>query len=347
MKKNSHMKLLVRVCVVFAALFIYTGTLLAVAFPFREFEEGDPVPDVTLKPLETGPPVTFSGLRGKPFIAVFWGADLPEKIKHSATILAELEELGPFLNERGVQRLSVNVQNDERAAIDEVRRKSGSSMDVYLDENKKAYGTLGIFVMPTVLLVDAQGKVAAGMGYSHDLRDRLKGAVQIMLGEKTAAQVEAELRPEMTEASDEEKASRRHFDFGMVMLKRGQTDGAIREFARVIEIAPDMAEAHLQLGCLYLARDDLENAEKAIAKALELDPESPQGKICHAELLRLKGDLNQAAELLKAVMAAHPDRYDASYGLGRVLEDLGQAKEAVEAYKDAYLKIRAHSVKDR
>lgn len=348
MKTNRHLKLTIRILIVLLVLFFNINTLLAIAFPFREFAEGDPVPDVTLKSFQAGQPaITFSGLKGKPFIAVFWGADLPEKVEHSAKVLEELESLAPFLKKRNVQRLSVNVQNDSAAAINEVLTKSKSTMEVYQDDNQKAYATLGIFVMPTVLLVDKDGKVAAGMGYSRDLVDRLKGSVEIMLGEKTAAQVAAELRPEMKVVSDKEKTSRRHFDFGMVMMARGQLDAAIREFGKAVEVDPAMSEAHLQLGCLYLGNNDLVQAEKYINKALETDPESVHGKVCRGELLRLKGELDTAAKELQAVIASHPEKYDAYYYLGRVLEDQKKDREAMDMYKQGYKTILLHSLEDK
>ncbi|HER62857.1 MAG TPA: tetratricopeptide repeat protein [Desulfobacteraceae bacterium] len=198
--------------------------------------------------------------------------------------------------------------------------------------------------MPTVLLVDKNGSVAAGMGYSRDLVDRLKGAVEIMVGEKTAEQVAAELRPEMREASDKEKSSRRHYDFGMVMLKRGQVDAAVREFTKAIEVDPDMSEAHLQLGCLYLGRNEPENAEKAINRALEADPDSVKGKVCRGELLRLKGRQDEAAREFQEVITLHPDTYAAYYYLARVFEDQKQDRKAMDMYKKAYKAVLKHSV---
>ena len=221
---GHKIKSFVRIIVVLSVLFLNINVLMAVAFPFREFDEGDPVPDVTLNGFEKDQqPVSFSGLKGNPFVAVFWGADLPEKFERSVQILEEVGTLSPFLEERHVRLISVNVQGDDFATIQEVVTKSKSSIKVYLDQDKKAYGTLGIFVMPTILLVDKNGNVVVGMGYSRDVVDKLQGAVKIMLGEKTSGQVQAELRPAMKEASDEEKASRRHMNFGLVMLMSGAT----------------------------------------------------------------------------------------------------------------------------
>lgn len=345
MINNSKTFTAVAVVVFLSVFFLNISTLMAEAFPFRGFNEDDPVPDVTLRGYQdAGKSVTFSSLQGKPFIAIFWGADLPEKREHAANVLKEVHSLFDFLKERNVQLLSVNAQGDDDANIDEVIRKSGSDIDVYVDPGQKAYATLGIFVMPTVLVVDKDGKASAALGYSHDLQERLKGAVEIMLGEKTPEQVEAELRPEMKEASDQQKGSRRHFDFGMVMLKRGQIDAAIREFAKAVEIDPTMSVAQLQLGCLYLDKNELENAEQAIEKAIAEDPDLLRARICRGELKRQKGMLDDAVQELKNVLAKEPNNFEALYYLGRVYEDQKLAREAAEAYRKAYTLVLKHSV---
>ncbi len=335
--------------IVFLAILIFNiSTLLAVAFPFREFAQGDPVPDVTLRGYsDANRTVTFSGMKGKPFVAVFWGADLPEKIEHSARVLREIEALTPFLRERNIQLLSVNAQEDDPANIDKVIKLAASRMDVFVDPGRKAYAALGLFVMPTVLLVDANGKVAAGMGYSRDLVDRLKGAVEVMRGEKTAAQVEAELHPEMKETSEQDKAGRRHYDFGMVMLKRGQVDAAIREFDKAVAIDPAMSEAQQELGCLYLEKDELDRASVSIDKAIAADPDLKRARICRGELMRRLGKPEEAARELKGVLAVVPDDFEALYYLARVYEDRKQMKEAAETYRQAYLLIVKYTARER
>ncbi len=341
----DNLKLAVRVVLVFLVIFLNTTTLMAVAFPFREFEEGDPVPDVTLKGFQdAGRTVTFSKLKGKPFVAVFWGADMPEKVKRSAQLLSEMESLMPFLKERQIRLLSVNVLEDDPATIEQVVTRSKSTMQVYLDQDRKAYATLGLFVMPTILLVDKNGNVAAGMGYSHDMIDRLRGSVEIMLGEKTPEQVQAELRPEMIEKTKEEKASLRHLGYGLTMLKRGQLETAIRELARAVEIDPNLTRAHVQLACIYLEKDQLEEAEKSIVKALAAQPDSLQALICRGELKRKKGLLDEAVKDLKDVLKKHPDNYTALYPLARTYVDQKKFKEAVAAFKKAYHEILKFSV---
>lgn len=330
--------------IVLALVVSSISTLQAEAFPFREFEDGDPVPDVTLRNYaDFRKTLSFSDLKGSGFVAVFWGADLPEKIEHSATVLREVESLAPFLQERNIRYLSVNAQDDDAANIDRVLKLADSRAEVFLDAENKAYAALGLFVLPSVLLVDRDGRAAAGLGYSRDLKERLRGAIEIMLGEKTPEQVEAELRPEMREATAEEKASRRHMDFGLVMLKRGQPDAALRELTRAVEIDPALTMVHLQLGCIYLGQDRLDLAEDSIAKAPESDPASPIAH-CRGELMRRKGQLAEAEQELKSIVDANPANYNAVYTLGKVHEDRERFEDAANAYKKAYELVVPHSV---
>lgn len=332
-----RIKFVVRILVVLSVVFLNINILMAVAFPFREFDEGDPVPDVTLNGFEKEQqPVSFSGMKGTPFVAVFWGADLPEKFDRSVQILEEIGSLTPFLKERQVKLISVNVQGDDATTIQGVVNKSKSEISVYLDQDRKAYGKLGIFVMPTVLLVDKNGNVAAGMGYSRDLVDRLKGAVEIMLGEKTPEQVQAELRPEMIEASDEEKATRRHLDYGLVMVKRGQLEIAIRELNKAVEIDPELTRAHIELGCIFLKADRLDEAETSINKALAVEPDLLRAQICRGELKRKKGLFDEAVKELQTIIAANPSNPDAQYVIGKTFQDMKKDKEAMDAFKKAY-----------
>lgn len=347
MSKKHYCKLLVRVLIILPIVFLHIKTFAVSAFPFRAIKQGDSVPNVTLTPMnDEQQEISFSQLKGKPFIVVFWGADLPEKVEHSAKILAGIEGLTSFLDKRNIQRISVNAQNDTQEAVKEVETKSKSTLSTYLDKNQHAYAQLGLFVMPCVLLVNQDGIVVDGMGYSRDMIDRLKGSIEIMLGEKTAEQVAAELRPEMKESTAEEKAVKRHYGYGEVMVKRGQFDAAIREFEKVLEIDPNMKDAHLQLGNLYLASGDIANAETNINKVLEIEPGSIFGQIYKGELLRYKKQYNEANQLLQKVVDAHPDNYKANYYLGRVREDEKKSKEAMDSYKKAYKSIVEYSVRE-
>ncbi|MDW7772586.1 MAG: tetratricopeptide repeat protein [Desulfobulbaceae bacterium] len=335
------MKLLSRTFLLLILFIFNTSTLMAVAFPFREFDVGDQVPEVELKDFkDAGRKVSFSDLRGRPFVAVFWGADIEEKMNHSALTLQGIETLSSFLQARQIRVLSVNVMGDHASVIEQVTGQAGSNVDVYVDQDGKAYASLGLFVMPTVLLVDKDGKAAAGLGYSRDIVDRLRGEIEIMLNEKSREQVMAELRPEMKELSEKEKAGSRHMNFALVMRKRGQPEIAVRELKKAIEANPELAEAYVELGCIYLEKGELDEAEKAFDNALENGGNSLRARVCKARLLREKGLAAEAVRELLVILQEHPDAYDALYTLGLSYEDLDKMQEAMASYRKAYRSIQ-------
>src|SRR5512134_3690427 len=68
---------------------------------------------------------------------------------------------------------------------------------------------------------------------------------------------------------------RQHVEAGMKAKSAGDLDGAIREFSRVVELAPEMAAAHVNLGAVYLAKRDYTAAVRPLRRSLELNPDLP------------------------------------------------------------------------
>lgn len=280
----------------------FFGTSEAVSFPFRGVAPGDAIPAATLLDYKTRRDISLDGFKGQPLVVIFWGANIPTKRRRSLETLRDVERLKAFFEEHDVAALAINVQGDASEVIRDIIGEAGATFPMYLDTSRHAYNAFGIFVMPAILLVDRNGQVAAGMGYSRDLLTRLRAEVEILLGEKTRAQAEETLRLKMVEKSDEEKAARRHLNMGLVMIERGMPDHAIREFQEALKRNTNMGRAHFELGCLYVQEGRLEEAEQELQAGLELEPESLGGQLCAARLKALKGDLDEAVRDLKGLM---------------------------------------------
>jgi len=59
---------------------------------------------------------------------------------------------------------------------------------------------------------------------------------------------------------------------GIVRFSKGDTDGALAEFNKAIELSPQMAEAHLNRGKARRAKGDLDGAIEDYEQAIGLDP---------------------------------------------------------------------------
>ena len=333
---KSKMILAARVLVVLGAFFALSGLSVASSFPFREVELGDMVPDTTLSAYKGQETVSFVSLRGRPFVVLFWGADIDAKKRRSVEALNAFQKLQPFLHERNIPVLSVNAQGDSSAIIDEVVGQTKGDIPVYVDSEQTLYGKLGIYVMPAFLLVGADGKVAAGMGYSKDLGEQFRGEVEILLGEKSREQVELELNPPVVETSAVEKNANRHRNMGYLMVQRGMPQSAIPEFEAVIKLIPDDALSLIELGCLYSDLGETEKAGQFLDKGIELDPDSLRGLICDAQLMDKQGATKEAVEELQSLLLRNARNPRLHYVLGTFFEKLGRVAEAVAEYRKGY-----------
>lgn len=313
----------------------------ALSFPFRTFASGDPVPAAAFSEYSSNQTLSFADLKGEDFLAVFWGADLPEKKEHSILILKQIQEQAHFFQERNIRVLSINIQGDSSETIADVLRQSGGSGPVFIDPGRESYGSLGIYVMPTLLLVDKTGTTIAGQGYSHNSVDRLKGEIEILRGEKNRDQVEEELQPSNREIPLQQKQADSHLNFGRIMEKKGRINSAIREFEQALALVPELPSALIELGCLYQKAGNTAQAEETINKALALAPGSLRARICAAQLMSRLGKTAQAKNALERLLAENPHLAEIPYQLGKLHEDQGQAEQASQYYRRAYEVLQA------
>lgn len=322
--------------VILACGLIFSGYGEANSFPFRSINVGDQLPAVTVKSLRSQQDEALAKYKGKPLLLVFFGADIPTKKERSVKALQAVAKLADFLTGKGVVVLAIDAQGDEATLVNEVVSLSAWSLPVYIDADKQAYGNLGIFVMPSLMLVGADGQVVAGMGYGHDLGQRLKGEVEVMLGEKSRLQIEEELRPTMVEKSAEEKGAARHYGLGMTMLERGQPETAMAELAKAVSLEPTLGKAHVHLGCLQLDAGKVAEAKVSLAKGMALEPEMSEAKICQARLKAAEGGVDEAIDDLNFLMLRNSRNQSLHYVLGQLLEGKGDTSGAMKEYRKAY-----------
>ncbi|NTV13051.1 MAG: redoxin family protein [Desulfobulbaceae bacterium] len=321
---------------ILAFVLVFTGYGEANSFPFRAVNVGDQLPAVTVKSVRTQQDEALAKFKGKPLALVFFGADIPTKRERSIKALQAVQKMADFLKGKGVNVLAIDAQGDDVALINEVVSESTLTLPVYVDAGKQAYGNLGIFVMPSVMLVAADGAVFAGMGYSHDLGQRLKGEVEVMLGEKTSAQVEEELRPVMVEKSQEEKSGNRHYALGMTMIEKGQPESAMIELVKAIGLEPGLGKAHVHLGCLQMDAGQVAEAKASLAKGMGLEPDMVEGKICQARVKAAEGAVDDAIDDINYMMLRNSRNDTLHYVLGGMLEGKSDLSGAMKEYRKAY-----------
>lgn len=120
---------------------------------------------------------------------------------------------------------------------------------------------------------------------------------------------------------------RQRVDAGLKAKGAGDLDGAVREFQRVVELAPEMAAAHVNLGAAWFEKKDYGKAIPALRKALELDATLVGARGMLGAALLAQGYAEEAIPFLEAARS-----FDL---LGVALLESGRAREAVDRLEAA------------
>ncbi len=120
---------------------------------------------------------------------------------------------------------------------------------------------------------------------------------------------------------------KQHVDAGLKAKHAGDLDTAIREFQRVVELAPKLPAAYVNLAAVYSEKKDYGNAIPPLRKALELNPDLPGAHGMLGVALLAQG---YAAESI-------PHLEKANFGdlLGIALLESGRAREAIDKIEEA------------
>ena len=217
--------------------------------------------------------------------------------------------------------------------IEEVARELDRPPLLLLDPEGRAYGAFGVFVLPCVVVVK-DGRVAAGLGWSLQLPERLAGEVAVCLGERSRREVEEELRPRPQKPAQRLEAER-FLRLALVMEQRGMLASAEEAARKAVEADGEFGAAWVELARICLREGKLQDARRALRRALELCPESPDARLVSAQLKAEEGKPREALAELRELSLREPRNPYLYRLMGQIYERLGMCPEALRSYKRA------------
>ena len=123
---------------------------------------------------------------------------------------------------------------------------------------------------------------------------------------------------------------KQHVDAGLSAKARGDLDTAVREFRRVVELAPNLAAAHVNLGAVYFEKKSYAEAIVSLRKAVELDANLPGAHGMLGAALLSQG--------YSAASIPHLEKAQADDLLGVALLESDRPREALDRLESALLK---------
>jgi len=125
-----------------------------------------------------------------------------------------------------------------------------------------------------------------------------------------------------------------HNNLGLLLVKQGADDKAVKHFAEAIRIRPAHYEAHSNLGVALAKQGKFDKAIKHLTKALQINPELDKIHKLRQQLLR-KESINTTIRNYRRLLQNQPNDADTHDKLGQALLLNGQKQQAAIYFAEA------------
>jgi predicted Zn-dependent protease len=248
-----------------ALLAIALSGLPAPAGGFSRLPIGEPVPNPELPALDGGRAALLGSARANVFVFFRPGHD------HSLQALEQLARLEREFAGKPVRFAAVTSDSYLRDEVRATAREAGIRMPVLVDVGDALYGELGVALHPVIGIADGSHRLAA---YEHfrkvNLLDRLRGRIQLLLGEIRPADMERITSPAKATTDSPLALAHRRAQLARMLLDRGRIAKALENAEAAVAAGPDLAEAQAVLARSLAAAGRCAEAERAQARARAL-----------------------------------------------------------------------------
>ena len=124
-----------------------------------------------------------------------------------------------------------------------------------------------------------------------------------------------------------------HYNLGRLLADKGEFNDAVDHYEAALAINADDAEAHNNLGATFVQQGRIDDAIGHYQKALEIQPDYAEASCNLADALLSKADIDGAIIHYLTCVAALPNQPDAQYNLASALLRKGRIDEAIVHYE--------------
>jgi tetratricopeptide (TPR) repeat protein len=113
-------------------------------------------------------------------------------------------------------------------------------------------------------------------------------------------------------------------------IRRGDTERALAELARAIEINPTLTRAHMDMGDIYRVSGDYAAAETSYGRAARTEPRNFDAQYYHGLMLQLLDRVTEAIGAYLRALAVKPNDFDANLKVSTAYYQLEENRLALE-----------------
>lgn len=301
----------------------------------RNVKKGEPVPAYRL-PAVDGTVVESEALKGSVVVIVCLSAE------QRRSELAAMESYTAWqkLDSEQVRLIHVTADVIQKSYFESFRQERGIDAPLAFDADRSFYGKLGLIVLPTTIVIDAEGKLAQVISLHSDRYEHtLDAYMRHTIGQIDDGELQERLAVGASGNGSPKSLASAHRALARSMREKGLLDTARAELVKAREQEPDNHEILLDMADLDCAMGDLDSADELVDIVLQSQPNHRRAQQLKGIGYFRRGQFDEAERLLTEALKLNPNPEQIHYYLGQICEHRGDTQQALEHYREALRRL--------
>ncbi len=218
--------------------------------------------------------------------------------------------------------------------------KDKIGVEILLDTNLKAFGDYGITVLPSIVVIDKQGRVDLALsGVPLSFADMVEDAILLATERITRQQFESSRSASQQNVAQQESVKRAHrlTSLARQLARRNYTALALKRYREALELDNTYAEARIGVTRCLIKLNLLPDALEELQKMLQNNAEDVEANLVMSQIEIMQGGngIAESKMRLQRILTKNPDHPEANYLMGMVSEAQGETDHALNYYKKA------------
>ena len=297
----------------------------------RNIKQNSPVPAYRMPAID-GKVVTNEGLEDTILVLVCVSA---EQRRSEKAALDSFKAWKALDNDR-VQLVHITADIIQKSYFEGFRQEHGLTVPLAFDVDRAFFGKLGLIVLPTTIIIDAEGKLSHVISlHSSSYEQTLDAYIRHTLGEFTNEELQEHLAVGASNRKTPKSRASAHRALARSMRQKGMPDIARGELIKAREQDPESHDIILDLADLDITLGDLDNANELVDRVLHNQPNHRRAQLLKGIVHFQREQYDDAKSILNKALELNPNPERVHYYLARIYESDGQTKKALAHYHEA------------
>lgn len=299
----------------------------------RNIKRGDTIPEYSLQTIE-GKTYSSTQNAGKATVMIYLAAEQKSSERVSSEAHDIVNKIDKGNKELNLIYITADVANTNY--FRNYRDQTDVHNPLLLDMDREVYGSLGLIVLPTTIIINNEGKLAQVISsYRPDYSHILESYILHTTGKISDEELEKSLVSKSYHRDSNASKATRHRAAASLLCSKKLYKDAEKELNSALELDPENVDVKLDLAHLHLIQKNVADAKKLVDEVLAVKPTSKQAKLMNGITLYFMDDLDQAEKVLTEVIMLNPDPARTHYYLGLIYEKKGETTKAMNHYRQA------------